>query len=132
MRRKCKFSLLPSLKRGVIVYAYDSNPTESDSYRQESTSLRINEVEPFRGKSGSISFVGVTHQLVEESKLVSAPSAESTGSFLWAWAPISLISSLVIPQLFVGAAIDGFFGDEILSGVWSISFHLGPSANGKM
>ncbi|CAK9145312.1 unnamed protein product, partial [Ilex paraguariensis] len=91
MRRKCKFSLLPSLKRGVIVCASDSNPAESDSYRQENTSL------------------------VEESKLVLAPSAEGTGSFLWAWAPIALISSLVLPQLFVGAAIDGFFGDEIFS-----------------
>ncbi|CAK9155779.1 unnamed protein product [Ilex paraguariensis] len=118
MRRKCKFSLLPSLKRGVIVCASDSNPAESDSYRQENTSVRINGgngVESFCGKSGSISFAGVTHQLVEESKLVLAPSAEGTGSFLWAWAPIALISSLVLPQLFVGAAIDGFFGDEIFS-----------------
>ncbi|CAK9178581.1 unnamed protein product [Ilex paraguariensis] len=85
---------------------------------QENTSLPINGgngVEPFRGKSSSISFAGVTHQLVEESKLVSAPSAEGTGSFLWAWAPVALISSLVLPQLFVGTAIDEFFSDEILS-----------------
>ncbi|CAK9170892.1 unnamed protein product [Ilex paraguariensis] len=118
MRRKCKFSLLPSLKRGVIVCASDSNPAESNSYTQENTSLRINGgngVEPFREKLGSISFAGVTHQLVEESKLVSTPSAEGTSSFLWAWAPVALISSLVLPQLFIGAAIDGFFSDEILS-----------------
>ncbi|XP_065882054.1 uncharacterized protein [Euphorbia lathyris] len=70
--------------------------------------------EPFRGKSGSVSFYGLTHQSVEERKLVSAPFSEDKGSFLWVLGPIALISSLIVPQFFFGNAIESFLKDDIL------------------
>ena len=40
---------------------------------------RLNGVEAFRGKSGSISFHGLTHLLVEEGKLMLASFGENKG-----------------------------------------------------
>ncbi|KAL6012458.1 hypothetical protein ACLOJK_002947 [Asimina triloba] len=74
----------------------------------------FNEEEPFRGKSGSISFSGLTHQLVEERKLVSSPFKDATGSLLWILGPISLLSSLLLPQFFL-SNIDAVFGSELLA-----------------
>ncbi|PIA52432.1 hypothetical protein AQUCO_01000362v1 [Aquilegia coerulea] len=71
--------------------------------------------EPFGGKSGSVSFYGLTHQVIEEGKLVSAPFKEGKGSFLWILAPIALISSLVLPQFFFSNAIESFIRDDILA-----------------
>ncbi|MBA0836962.1 hypothetical protein Goarm_009150 [Gossypium armourianum] len=71
-------------------------------------------VESCHGKSGSISFHGLTHQLVEESKLMSAAFQEDKGSFLWVLAPIALISSLILPQFFFSSAIEAFFKDDTL------------------
>ncbi|MBA0691629.1 hypothetical protein Goari_009246 [Gossypium aridum] len=71
-------------------------------------------VELCHGKSGSISFHGLTHQLVEESKLMSAAFQEDKGSFLWVLAPIALISSLILPQFFFSSAIEAFFKDDTL------------------
>lgn len=70
----------------------------------------INGVEPFRGKSGSVSFIGLTHQLIEEGKLVSTPFKENR-SLLWVVGPIALISSILIPQFF------GLFSEELLKDV---------------
>lgn len=79
---------------------------------------RLNGVEPFRGKPGSISFHGLTHQLVEEGKLMSAPFSEEKGSFLWVLAPAVFISSLIVPQVFLGGLIEDFFRNEILVGIY--------------
>ncbi|KAJ4963595.1 hypothetical protein NE237_023534 [Protea cynaroides] len=71
--------------------------------------------EPFRGKPGSISFNGLTYQLIEERKLVSSPFKDDTGSFVWLLGPVALISSLLLPQFFLGSAIDAVIKDEILA-----------------
>eukprot|EP00268_Persea_americana_P044983 TRINITY_DN4563_c0_g1_i2.p1 TRINITY_DN4563_c0_g1~~TRINITY_DN4563_c0_g1_i2.p1 ORF type:complete len:379 (-),score=69.66 TRINITY_DN4563_c0_g1_i2:338-1474(-) len=73
--------------------------------------------EPFRGKPGSVSFCGLTHQLVEEGKLSSSPFKDGTGSFLWVFGPIALISSLILPQLFLSNVIDAVLKDEILADI---------------
>ncbi|KAH9692758.1 hypothetical protein KPL70_016476 [Citrus sinensis] len=83
----------------------------------ENSSLPVaifNGPEPFRGKSGSVSFCGLTHQLVEEGKLMSAPFQEDKGSFLWILAPVVLISSLILPQMFLGNVIEDFIKDNLL------------------
>lgn len=73
--------------------------------------------ELFRGKSGSVSFNGLTHQLVEESKLVSAPfQEEDKGSLLWVLAPAVLISSLILPQFFLSGAIEATFKNDTVAG----------------
>lgn len=73
--------------------------------------------ELFRGKSGSVSFNGLTHQLVEESKLVSAPfQEEDKGSLLWVLAPALLISSLILPQFFLSGAIEATFKNDTVAG----------------
>ncbi|KAJ0230778.1 Uncharacterized protein HA466_0304940 [Hirschfeldia incana] len=74
--------------------------------------------ELFRGKSGSVSFNGLTHQLVEESKLVSGPfQEEDKGSFLWVLAPAVLISSLILPQFFLSGAIEATFKNDTVAEV---------------
>ncbi|GAB4852042.1 hypothetical protein Ancab_016235 [Ancistrocladus abbreviatus] len=72
-------------------------------------------VEPFQGKPGSVSFRGLSYQLVEERKLESSPFKEGTGSLLWAVAPVALISSLVLPPLFIANAVDTTVRNEILA-----------------
>ncbi|KAH6765023.1 tRNA-processing ribonuclease BN [Perilla frutescens var. hirtella] len=75
--------------------------------------------DPFRGKSGSVSFGGLSHQSVEESKLVSTPFKEGTGSILWALAPVALISALVVPQFFVASAVEDAFKNEVFAEIVS-------------
>lgn len=75
---------------------------------------RAGGVEPFRGKSGSVSFHGLTHQLVEEAKLESAPFEKDKGSYLWLLAPAALISSLILPQFFLGNAVEAYLKNETL------------------
>ncbi|XAR64094.1 hypothetical protein NMG60_11024302 [Bertholletia excelsa] len=119
LNRARKDSSERSLGKGVAVCASKSNQQAKLSFSgRERTALRTTGAEggePFRGKSGSVSFYGLTHQLVEEGKLVSAPFKQNTGSFIWALAPVALISSLVLPQFFLSNAIDAFLRDEILS-----------------
>ncbi|KAK9270036.1 hypothetical protein L1049_025609 [Liquidambar formosana] len=118
MLRKSPF---PSLGRRAISCAANSNSNSNsklDFSGKKKTGITFNGfdgVEPFRGKSGSVSFHGLTHQLLEQRKLVSAPFKEGTGSFLWVLAPVALISSLVLPQFFIGNAIDAVLGDNILA-----------------
>lgn len=71
--------------------------------------------DPFRGKSGSVSFHGLTHQSLEESKLVSSPFKEGSGSFVWILAPVALISSLVLPQFLLSNVIDAVSKDIVSS-----------------
>ena len=109
------------LNRGGIVCASASDPNSSLKLTGREKSgvaiSRFGGVEPFRGKSGSVSFHGLTHQLVEESKLISAPFQEEKGSFLWVLAPFAFICSLVLPQFFFSNAIEAFFKDETLVGI---------------
>ena len=99
--------------------ASDPNSTLKLTGREKSglAISRFGGVEPFRGKSGSVSFHGLTHQLVEESKLISAPFQEEKGSFLWVLAPVAFICSLILPQFFFSNAIEAFFKDETLVGI---------------
>ncbi|KAK4599611.1 hypothetical protein RGQ29_009598 [Quercus rubra] len=120
LKRVFKESLVLNSKKGTIVCAANSNPDaklgvlggENSDSGVPVTSF--NGVEPFRGKSGSISFSGLNHQLVEEGKLQSAPFNEEKGSFLWLLAPIALISSLILPQFFFANSIEAFLGDMLL------------------
>ncbi|KAK3039559.1 hypothetical protein RJ639_027703 [Escallonia herrerae] len=121
LKRTTKKTSLWSLKRGCVAAASSSDPKGPlDSSRRETTNVNgdgYDGVDPFRGKSGSISYNGLTHQLVEEGRLVSAPFDENAGSFLWVLAPVALILSLVLPQFLLDLAIDGVLQDEILSGM---------------
>ncbi|KAJ9567499.1 hypothetical protein OSB04_003465 [Centaurea solstitialis] len=97
-------------RRGFLTCAI--NDTKSDA-KPKATDQKVSVsdvVEPFGGKSGSVSFIGLTHQLVEEGKLVSTPFKESR-SLLWIVAPIAIISSILIPQFF------GIISDELLKDV---------------
>ncbi|CAI9281754.1 unnamed protein product [Lactuca saligna] len=102
-RRKTKE---PSSRRGYLMCAI--NDAKLKVTDQNATDM--NGVEPFRGKSGSVSFIGLTHQLVEEDKLVSTPFKENR-SLLWVVGPIALISSILIPQFF------GLMSEELLKDV---------------
>ncbi|KAK6256676.1 hypothetical protein QUC31_000135 [Theobroma cacao] len=124
-----RYYTLWSLNRGGIVCAFGSDQNSSLKLTGRENSgvaiSRFGGVEPFRGKSGSVSFHGITHQLVEESKLMSAPFQEEKGSFLWVLAPIALIGSLILPQFFFSNAIETFFRDETLVEiVSSLSFEV--------
>ncbi|XP_021665427.2 uncharacterized protein LOC110653923 isoform X2 [Hevea brasiliensis] len=117
------------LNRGVIVRASSSNSSGNTNLKllgRDDAAVpadRFHGSEPFRGKSGSASFYGLTHQSVEEGKLVSTPFAEDKGSLLWVLGPVALISSLIVPQFFVANAIEAFIRDEVLVEiVGSISF----------
>ncbi|KAK8482192.1 hypothetical protein V6N12_047090 [Hibiscus sabdariffa] len=86
-----KFDREFRLNKGRIVCASGSDANSSlTSIGLEKSGgaiSRYDGVEPFRGKSGSVSFRG----LVEESKLVSAPFQEDKGSLLWVLAPLSTV-----------------------------------------
>lgn len=105
--------------RIVCASGSDSNSSLKHTGKEKSgvAISRFGGVEPFRGNSGSVSFRGLTHQLVEERKLMSAPFQEGKGSLLWVLAPVALISSLILPQFFFSNAIEAFFKDETLVGI---------------
>uniref|UniRef100_A0A7N1A6L7 Uncharacterized protein n=1 Tax=Kalanchoe fedtschenkoi TaxID=63787 RepID=A0A7N1A6L7_KALFE len=111
-RRVTSSSSRPS-KCGFIKCAAHPDPTTRRASNVPPEDL--DEVEPFRGKSGSVSFHGLTHQLVEESRLESAPFKEDTGSRLWVLGPVAFIASLVLPQFLIGNFIDAYVRDEILA-----------------
>lgn len=127
-RRRISEYSLPLLSRGFTVSASTSNQ-EVELSSTEQKDVAISGVESFRGKAGSISFCGLTHQLVEEGKLVSAPFNESGGSLFWVLAPVALILSLVVPQ-FLAIAIDGYFDSELTADIVSsicseVIFYIG-------
>ncbi|XP_076883287.1 uncharacterized protein LOC143532011 [Bidens hawaiensis] len=98
--------------RGNVVCAVcDNTKSKGDSnVVKDQKVTSFDGVEPFAGKSGSVSFIGLTHQLVEEGKLVSTPFQESR-SLLWVVAPIALISSVLIPPFF------GMISNELVQDV---------------
>lgn len=105
---------MPHLKRrGAVICAADLNSSRKLGFRVNASKNS----ETFRGKSGSVSFVNITHQSVEESQLVSTPYKENTGSLLWILAPIALISSLLVPQFFIVNAVEDFLKNEVLAGI---------------
>ncbi|KAH9604556.1 hypothetical protein KSS87_018692 [Heliosperma pusillum] len=77
--------------------------------------MRFSGVEPFRGKSGSVSFYGVTHQVIEESRLASSPYNDGGGSLLWVLAPVVLMLSFALPQLYVANVVASFFRESLLA-----------------
>ncbi|KAL0438623.1 UNVERIFIED_CONTAM: hypothetical protein Slati_2345300 [Sesamum latifolium] len=108
-------SLFPCLRSGVVVRSANLNSSRKSGFRVEARK----ESEPFRGKSGSVSFGGLTHQSVEESKLVSSPFKENTGSLLWVLAPVALISSLVVPQVFIVGPIEEVIKNQVFAEIVS-------------
>lgn len=109
----CFSAVVPSLRSEVAV-----RPANLISPRKSDIRVFARKgSDPFRGKSGSVSFRGLNHQSVEESKLVSAPFKEGTGSLLWALAPVALISALVVPQFFVASAVEDAFKNEVFAGI---------------
>ena len=125
MKRVFKESSVLNSKRGTIVCAANSNQDAKLGFlgKENSDSVvpvsAFDGVEPFRGKSGSISFYGMTHQSLEEGKLQSAPFTEKKGSFLWVLAPVALISSLILPQFFLASSIEELLQDLLLVGIWT-------------
>ncbi|GJS96025.1 hypothetical protein Tco_0802993 [Tanacetum coccineum] len=113
--RKTKESSYSSLSRGHLVRAINDTKSEGNL---NVTDRKVNKVvgfEQFGGKSGSVSFIGLTHQLVDEGKLVSSPFKESR-SLLWIVAPIALISSVLLPQFF-GILSTDLIQDVVLTGL---------------
>ncbi|GFQ04209.1 hypothetical protein PHJA_002564800 [Phtheirospermum japonicum] len=108
-------SLVPFSRNGVVLRSANLSSQRKLSLRVEAKKGS----DPFRGKSGSVSFGGLSHQSVEESKLVSAPFKEESGSLLWVLAPVALISSLIVPQFFIVSAIEDAFKNEVFAEILS-------------
>ncbi|KAI3761180.1 hypothetical protein L1987_51591 [Smallanthus sonchifolius] len=114
--------------RGHHVCAiYDTN-SKANLNIKDQKGTNVDGVEPFGGKSGSVSFVGLTHQLVEEGKLVSSPFKESR-SLLWVVAPMALIASVLIPQFF-GILSNDLIQDVVLTEIMytvssEVMFYIG-------
>ncbi|CAH9054343.1 unnamed protein product [Cuscuta europaea] len=123
------------LKNGAIVPMSRSSSSSKQKLRSSGSGDSnvldngISRVKPHQGKPGSVSFVGLTHQLVEENKSELAPSEREIGSFRWVIAPLALISSFVFPRFLVDIAIDGLQNDvlsEILtSSITEVIFYIG-------
>ncbi|KAL3840349.1 hypothetical protein ACJIZ3_024940 [Penstemon smallii] len=109
-------SVLPSLRSGVV-------RSRANLYSSKKWGFRVyagnGSEDPFRGKSGSVSFGGLSHQSIEESQLVSAPFKENTGSLLWVLAPVALMSSLVVPQFFIVGAVEDYFKNKLFAEIVS-------------
>jgi hypothetical protein len=104
----------------TVIHASDSTVNGALEVKpNQSSSVVVNgvEVEPFHGKSGSVSFYGLTHQSVEEGKLESAPFKQEEKSYFWVLAPVVFISSLILPQFFISTVVEAFFDDLILTGI---------------
>ena len=114
-------SIVRGLERRVVVCnSSSSSDGKLERLGRENSgvpAVRFNAVEPFRGKSGTVSFHGLTYQMVEERKLVSAPFDVDKGSFLWILAPVALISSLILPQFFIADVIEVLLREETLVGI---------------
>ncbi|XP_010255031.1 PREDICTED: uncharacterized protein LOC104595822 [Nelumbo nucifera] len=129
-KRTVEFQL-PNLSREVAANA--SSYVPNSRRNSPVVANKFDRAEPFRGKSGSVSFYGITHQVIEEGKLVSSPFKDGTGSFIWVLAPVALISSLVLPQFFLSNAIDAIVKDETLAEIVAsfsseVMFYLGLAA----
>ncbi|CAK8568967.1 unnamed protein product [Lathyrus sativus] len=103
----------------TLVHASDSTVNgalEVESVQSSSVPVNVVEVEPFHGKSGSVSFYGLTHQSIEE-KLESAPIKPDESSYFWVWGPVAFISSLILPQFFIGTVVEAYFNGLILKDI---------------
>lgn len=111
---------LNKFQRRTLTHASDSTVNGAlEVHPNQSSSVFVNNgVEPFHGKSGSVSFYGLTYQSVEEGKLESAPFKQEESSYLWVLAPVAFISSLILPQFFIGTIVDAFFNGLILKGIY--------------
>lgn len=102
----------------LLIHASDSNVNGSlEVHSNQNSSVPVTEyngVEPFRGKSGSVSFYGLTYESVEEGKLESSPFEEEGSSYFWLLAPTVFVASLILPQFFIGSVVAAFFKDVIL------------------
>ncbi|MQL77047.1 hypothetical protein Taro_009461 [Colocasia esculenta] len=96
-------------------FAPGSTGTDGSKLNVVSGSAGKLKLEPFGGKSGSISFCGLTYDTLEERQLVSAPFKEGTGSFLWILGPLAFISSLLLPQIFLSSFVEATIKDDILA-----------------
>ncbi|OVA05186.1 hypothetical protein BVC80_8893g25 [Macleaya cordata] len=113
-RKRYRQVLTPN--SGLLRVTARASNSDKNSVRNASVGdNRFDRPEPYGGKSGSVSFHGLTHQVLEEGKLVSSPFKDGTGSLIWVLAPVALISSLVLPQFFLSSAIDAILKDEILA-----------------
>ncbi|PKA60964.1 BTB/POZ domain-containing protein [Apostasia shenzhenica] len=119
-------SYLPNSENSPVkVEVISSSPPKLNSKTAEnvddSTVMRRlepsgrNTLDAFRGKSGCVSFCGLSHQLLESRKLVSSPFGDGRGSIIWILAPIGLISSWLLPHLFLNIAIEVILKDEVLA-----------------
>ncbi|XP_021718704.1 uncharacterized protein LOC110686402 [Chenopodium quinoa] len=131
-----KDSLLPRVKEVSRIYALHSDSNEilevpsksnanipevhSDLPAKSKLSSKYDSVEPFGGKSGSVSFYGLTHHAIEESKLSSSPYKDDGGSVIWILAPLVLILSLILPPIILSNAFDGVFKNEALAEIVGI------------
>ncbi|CAN4092799.1 unnamed protein product [Withania somnifera] len=128
----------PSLKRGLIVYASDSiSPGMLNYDSRKSRDLNIvanNGSEPFRGKSGSVSFLGITHQMVEERKVGYITSAFFIMGFkifapLFAlyvtWPSLGLPGLVAVAPFLVGCLVQYLF-ERFLDRIGSSSWWLVP------
>ena len=115
-----------SESKKLLVHASDSNLNGGlEVHPKQSSSVPVttfNGVEPFHGKSGSVSFCGLTHQSVEEGKLESSPFGVKGGSFLWVLAPAAFIASLTLPQFFVDNVVEAFLNNVMLIGMEWMQF----------
>ncbi|CAN6447711.1 unnamed protein product [Victoria cruziana] len=124
---KCKrrngFSPLSLVSDGVISGDPDSNEfsgTERERILQSNGARSEMALERFElngGKSGAVSFCGLTHQVIEEQKIVSSSSQKNIGSFVWFIGPASLIASLLLPQFFLNNFILAFTSNEIFADI---------------
>ncbi|KAI3522042.1 hypothetical protein L1887_11520 [Cichorium endivia] len=96
--------------RGYLMCAINDAKSDVNLKAMNKNVTKIDGVEPFGGKSGSVSFIGLTHQLIDEGKLISTPFKESR-SLLWVIGPIALISSILVPQFF------GLISEDLLKDV---------------
>ncbi|XP_051139279.1 uncharacterized protein LOC127257050 [Andrographis paniculata] len=109
-------SLSQSLRSGILLRPASLNSSRRLNFRVDA---RNRSDEPYRGKSGSVSFGGLSHESIEEDKLVSSPFKENTGSLLWILAPLALVSAVVGPPFFVAPAIYETFRNETFAEILS-------------
>ncbi|KAM0951532.1 hypothetical protein DsansV1_C03g0026571 [Dioscorea sansibarensis] len=119
-----RFSIKGRRRRGsTVAYLPNSNASNpipdlktSNGVPSPETSPRpMVGMEPLRGKPGYVSFSGLSYQMLEESELVSSPFKDNGRSFMWVAGPVALISSLLLPQLFLSNAIEALLQDPILA-----------------
>ncbi|KAF3774964.1 hypothetical protein EJ110_NYTH50887 [Nymphaea thermarum] len=117
------FSSLSIVSEGMISGDPDSNEyagTENGRILEENGSrgeMGLERSELCGGKSGAVSFCGLTHKVIDKQKTVSSSSQKNIGSFVWFIGPASLIASLLLPQFFLNNFILAFTSNEIVADI---------------